>query len=216
MTTATANPFEMTVPAPGGGGKFENPPPGNHPARLVAIIDLGSQADNFNPGKFKRQCFLVWELIGVTMTGMKDVNHLIGERYTTSLNEKAKLRGMVKTWRGKDLKDDEKFDLTVMLGKPCLVTVAEVEGKDDKTYANLAGVSSVPKGMACGEPQRKPVFWFIGCGEDLPEWLPYCYGQKPADIIGASREMAQARGGKPAPAAGIPGYDAPEEDAAPF
>lgn len=203
---ATANPFEMTTPKPGEGGKFENPPAGNHPARLVAIIDLGSQPDSFNAGKFKRQCFLVWELIGVQMTGMVNVNHLIGERYTTSLNEKAKLRAMVKTWRGKDLKDDEKFDLTVMLGKPCLVTVAEVEGKNDKTYTNIAGVSSLPKGMTCGSPQREPAFWFIGCGKDLPDWLPYCYGQKASDIIGGSKEMIGGR------AAASLGAAAPTED----
>lgn len=195
MATATANPFQMTTPKTGESSKFENPPAGNHPGRLVAIIDLGSQSDNFNPGKWKRQCFLVWELIGVQMSGMKDTNHLIGQRYTTSLNEKAKLRDMVRTWRGKDLKDDEKFDITIMLGKPCLVTVAEVEGKNDKTYANLAGVTSVPKGMQVGEPQNEPVCWYIGCGKDLPDWIPYCYGQKVADIVGMSKEMIEARGG---------------------
>ncbi len=213
---ATANPFEMTTPKAGGdGGQFENPPAGNHPARLVAIVDLGSQPDNFNPGKYKRQCFLVWELIGVTMTGMKDTNHLTYERYTTSLNEKAKLRAMVKSWRGKDLKDDEKFDMAAMLGKACLVTIAEVQGKDDKTYANLAGVSPVPRGMTVGEAKREPVLWYIGCGADLPEWLPYCYGSKVADLVGGARELRS--GGRPSgngPAAGLP--DGAGDDEIPF
>lgn len=207
---ATANPFEMTTPKPGDGGTFENAPAGNHPAVLVAIVDLGSQPDNFNAGKHKRQCFLVWELIGVEKA--EGGNFLVGERYTTSLNEKAKLRAMVKSWRGKDLKDDEKFNLAVMLGKPCLVTLSEVDGKNDKTYVNLAGVSSVPKGMNVGKPEHEPVGWYIGCGKDLPAWLPYCYGSKVSDIIGASREMVsggKGGNGAPAPAAG-------DDEAEPF
>jgi hypothetical protein len=196
MSAAIANPFEMRTPAAGEGSKFENPPEGNHPGRLVAIVDLGSHADNFNPGKFKRQCFLVWELVGVQMTGMKDTNHLIGERYTFSLNEKAKLRGMIDTWRGKKLKDGEPFDVRKLLGQPCLVGVIENESKDgSKKYANLGSVSKLPTGMTVGEPQHKPVAWHIGCGEDLPSWLPYCYGQQVKDIIAGSKEAIASRGG---------------------
>lgn len=161
----------------GDGEGFAKAPPGNHPAALVAIVDLGDQKNEYKGVEtVQRRAFFCWELVLEKVPGTSR-NHLVGIDLTVSLNEKAKLRQWIEAWRGKKLADGEEYDISVLLGKKCLLNVEEKNG-----YPKVSGVAAVPRGMAVPEPQTKPFLW--GCekieeegGINLPDWLPYLYGE---------------------------------------
>lgn len=180
------------------GGNFGDiPPAGNHPAVLVALIDLGTQEVEYKGVKdWKRKVYMAWELVTEKMSGTKGANHVIARDFTFSFTPKSMLRGFVEKWRGKSFSEGEEFDLSVLVGKPCLLTVIQKTSANDNAYAKVEGVSAVPKGMKVDKPQRTPFQWGIE-EEKLPEadWLPYLYGNKIADVIMESSEKS----GKSAP-----------------
>jgi len=177
------------------GGDFEVAPGGNHPAVLVGIIDLGTQENKFgNEVNMAHQVLLAWEL---TQEKKKDGSPFIVIRhYTASLNQKAALRNLIKTWRGKDLADGEEFDPRKMLGKPCLLSVINKESGGGNTYAKVEGVTAVPKGMVVGQAVTEPISWAIGEGDyPNPAWMPYLIGKRVADVIQNSPEWKEWRYG---------------------
>lgn len=171
-----------TAKATKGGGDYEKAPPGNHPAVLVAMIDLGTQKTEFG-GEVKEQhrVFWVWELVTEkTKTGL---NHLIGMDLTFSLNENAKMRAFVEARLSRKIGDDEEYDVETELGKPCLLNVVEKKG-----YPKVETMSSVPKGMTVARPTHPLTLWkleeFEKTGKiDIPGWIPWLYGESiPAHI----------------------------------
>lgn len=169
----------------------ELPPAGTHPAVLIGLIDLGTHEETYQ-GKAtppKRKVMLVWELVTEKMSGMKDSNHVIANRYTFSLASKATLRKVLEDWRGKKYGDDEEVDISAVLGKSCLLSVNHTQS-GDRTFANVAGVQQVVKGMAVPPAQRKPVEWQVGYDLDqLPDWLPYLYGEPVAEVVKRCHEL---------------------------
>lgn len=161
-------------------GEFDKAPPGNHPAVLVAIIDLGVQENEYQGVKrYDERAYFCWELTSEKSTTGK--NHLIGIDLTVSMNEKAKLRKWIEAWRGKKLVEGEDFDITKLLGQKCLLSVAEKNG-----YPKVEGVGAVPKGMNVNAPEHTPILWDIDADEGktpIPEWLPWLYGSKLADVV---------------------------------
>lgn len=136
---------------------YELPPTGPHPAVLYRIIDLGSQkVDYKGETKLLRKVLLSWELH--CDERMRDGNlFTVHQRYTWSMNEKANLRQMLQQWRGVDFSDGEaeKFNIVTLLGKPCMLTITHTT-KNDKTYANINGVSRLYKGMEAPQPVNQP------------------------------------------------------------
>ncbi len=202
-----SNPFAMKVPLPGQGGFADTPPAGTHQAVLVAIIDLGTQMEDYQGEQKKaRKVFLAWELVQERAAGMPH-GHVIGKQYTLSYHQKAALRGLIKGWRGKDLADGEEFDLAKLKGKSCLVNVTH-STSGERTYANLGGVSPLPKGMPAVEPGVEPVLWYIGSDEPFPDaaWLPWSYGERLEEILNRSDEMkVRAPAGAAPPAGSVAG-----------
>jgi hypothetical protein len=70
--------------------------------------------------------------------------------YNLSMNEKAVLRRDIEAWAGKKMSNDiaGNFDIFTLLGRPCIVNITHIE-KGDATYANIIGMSPLPKGMVC-------------------------------------------------------------------
>jgi hypothetical protein len=68
----------------------------------------------------------------------------IGSKFTLSLHEKASLRKILQSWRGKAFTPEElkKFDVTTILGKPCLITVTHEPKDGGGVYANVGAVRS--------------------------------------------------------------------------
>lgn len=174
----------------GGDGNYEKAPPGNHPAVLVAMVDMGTQENEFK-GEVTEQhrVFFVWEL--VTEKTQAGKNHLIGIDLTLSLNEKAKLRGWVEARLGRPLREDEEYEVSQELGQPCLLNVVEKNG-----YPKIGGVSAVPKGMTV-QPATYPLTtWHLGQYEqtgkiEIPGWIPWLYGEPLSAHISRCQEIAE-------------------------
>lgn len=143
MITVSENSNTTSTPAPSG----------THFARCYSILDLGTHEKEFSGQKKRvREIRMSWELpseLHVFSEEKGEQPFCVHKTYTMSLHEKANLRHHLEAWRGKPFTEQELagFDLANVLGAPCLVTVVHVE-KNGKTYANIASVTSLPKGMA--------------------------------------------------------------------
>jgi hypothetical protein len=170
-------------------------PSGNHPAALVAMIDLGTHEEDFQGTKKKNhKVYLAWELTA------EEKHMVVGRDYTLSFSPKSALRGMVEKWRGKSFGDGEQFDLSKVLGKSCLIAIVHKQSTGgDRTYARIDGITPVPKGMTVPPPTKELVCWDMSSGTEPPAhpWIPYLYGEPIGDVIRRSYEWndRQAGGG---------------------
>lgn len=139
----------------GGGGDFTPVPQGTHIAICDQVVDLGKQViKSAQYGEsIKHQVYIRWQIpeerYEYTYEGEKrEGPSTIGKTYTVSLGEKANLRKDLQAWRGKPFTPDELrgFDIAKLLGVPATITVTHTE-KDGRTFANIASVGGIPKGM---------------------------------------------------------------------
>ena len=128
-------------------------PEGAFVARCYQIVDLGTtmQTGQF-PGK-KRKVQFIFELpteLHQFAEGESEKPFYARSIYNLSMNEKAVLRRDIESWAGKKMSNEiaENFDIFTLLGKPCMVNITHVT-KGDATYANIIGMSPVPKGLVC-------------------------------------------------------------------
>ena len=137
-------------------------PEGQHVARLVGIIDVGTQDSIFNGEvKKKPRIYLQFEVYAEDENGKALGDEfgnpfLIGQEFTASMSNKGKLLPFVNTWRGKPLAaEDFPFDFSRMLGKTGLMTVVHNHDKEDekKIYANISSIVPVPAKMRDGIPE---------------------------------------------------------------
>jgi len=164
-----------------GGSDFEPIAAGTYAARCYSMVHVGTITEEFE-GKPKTQnkIRLSWEL-PTELKVFKEENgeqpFFVSKDFTLSMHEKSSLRKYLEAWRGKAFTEAEaqSFDVTKLLGKECLVSVIH-EVKKGKTYAKIASVSTLPKGMVC-PPQINETFEFSWAEFDqvkfdmLPEWL---------------------------------------------
>lgn len=130
-----------------GGGNFEMAPAGTHLATCYRIIDLGTQKTNWQ-GQEKAQpkVLIAWELAGDKMADGRPFT--VSKRYTASLHEKAGLRKDLESWRGRKFSEDElkAFNISKLLGVPCMVCITHDHKEGGKTYVNVSSVMGIPKG----------------------------------------------------------------------
>lgn len=142
----------MPIIAKAQASNFMPPPPGTHAAVCVDIVDLGMLEVSFG-GKNKKQhkIRVVWQLAEVRHDNKP---FEASKRYTLSLHEKAALRKDLESWRGRPFTAEELegFDLEKLLGAAALLNIIE-EKKADKTYANIASIMRLPKGMESPTPR---------------------------------------------------------------
>lgn len=164
-----------------GGADFKPVPAGTHVAVCTMVVDMGVQPSaRFAP---KPQVYIRWELPNeVTEYTDKDGKKqsgpmVIGQKYTLSLSKKANLRGDLESWRGKMFTEEELkgFNLTNILGKPCMLGVTH-NVTPDKTYANIAAVMGLSKGIVAPKPSGELIAYSIDEHTDLvynklPNWL---------------------------------------------
>lgn len=131
----------------GDGKDFQPAPMGMHQAVCVDVVDLGV-LDVTWQGVTKQQhkINLAWQIAETRDDGKP---FLVFKRYTLSLGDKATLRKDLESWHGKKFTRDEEmgFDVETVIGVNCLLNITHNEVKD-KTYANVATVSPLMKGMA--------------------------------------------------------------------
>jgi hypothetical protein len=174
-----------------GGGSSEIPPSGNHPAVLVALIDLGTHEDEYQGKKVQnRKALFCWELPtehkadGTPFILAKDYNVM------AKISGKSKLRLMLESWRGQALKEGETVDLSSLLGKCCLLNIGHQVTSGGKTYAAILGLTPPVRGMTIPKPFHEPYSWHLSAGEPLrvPEWVPWLYGNAIEDWVAGARE----------------------------
>jgi hypothetical protein len=211
MSTETSSPFVIEA-TNSGGGSSELPPAGNHPAVLVAVVDLGTQERVYQGQKSEnRMVFLAWELPGEHKSDGS--SFVIGQDYNLipKVSVKTRLRQMLESWRGRPLGDKEKIDLGALLGRPCLINIGHETSKQGTEYARILGVTPPIKGMSIPKPFHDPYIWYFGSRPfDPPDWLPWLYGKSLESWIDDARETQLAT----APARNDPIPSAPvNEDA---
>lgn len=129
---------------------FTPAPPGLHQAVCVDVVDLGMQETQFGE---KRQLKIVWQL---KTRNEKGERFQIRGTYTQSLNEKARLRHDLESWRGRPFTKDElrAFDVEKLIGANCQIQVAHRVSAKGRTYANAQAIVPLAKGMAKIEPEN--------------------------------------------------------------
>jgi len=135
--------------------QFELAPEGTHIARCIQIVDLGTQSVEFN-GEKKEQhkARITWELPSETRV-FKEENgeqpFLVSKEFTVSLSDKANLRKVLESWRGKAFDETELqgFDIMNVLGVPCMLQIIHKTSKTGNKYAEISSVMKLMKGTNC-------------------------------------------------------------------
>jgi hypothetical protein len=143
----------MKAPVNSGGSQTRQiAPEGAYPARCYQIIDKGTTFDE-KWGNKKRKVQLLFELPTETAVFSEDKGEqpfFVKGVFNLTMGEKASLRKFIESWIGKKLTDAQAadFDITKLLGHPGMINIAH-NGKEDRVYANIMGISPLPKGFAC-------------------------------------------------------------------
>lgn len=136
-----------------GGSGYEPVAAGTYAARCIQMIHIGT-VEELIQGTLKKlnKVRITWEL----PTELKVFNEekglqpcVISKEFTLSMNEKATLRKFLASWRTVDFtdKEAESFDITALLGKPCMLAVVHKTSKSGNVYAEISSVSALVKGM---------------------------------------------------------------------
>jgi len=149
-------------------------PAGNHVARCYQMIHIGHVTDKIQgEEKTLNKVRIGWELpneLRVFNTDLGEQPMVISKEFTLSMNEKANLRRMLESWRGKGFTEEQakSFDITVLLGKPCMLNIIHrVSEKNGNTYAEVSSITPLPKGFVCPEQVNPILKWDY----DNPDWM---------------------------------------------
>lgn len=159
-------------------GGFNPIPEGVHTAVCYGLIDLGMQySEKFD--KKAQKVLIMWELPDETYKAEdgEERPRMLSKEYTMSLHEKSGLRKDLQAWRGRAFTDEELagFDLINILGKGCQIQIIHKDN-NGKTYANIASIMGLPKGMVIKKPESTLVFDLDSVAalheiESLPQWI---------------------------------------------
>ena len=168
----------LIVSETGGGSNISMLEEGSYAATCYMLVDIGLQNSEYY-GNSSRKIVIGWEIADefVEIDGEKKPR-VFSARYTASLNEKAILRRDLAAWRGKDFTEAElsQFNLRNIVGAPCLIQIIHKKSANGKTYANLASVMKLPKGMAAPKRTLDTIVYDIDESDPtevdkLPEWI---------------------------------------------
>ena len=146
-----------------GGAAFTPCPAGTYQARCIRLIDMGTQATDYQgETKTAHKLLMAFEILSDTERRDDGTPHIVSKRFTASLHEKSALRKVLASWRGRDFTPAElkAFDLAGVLDKTCLISLVD-NTKDGKTYTNIAAIMAAPKGTTAPEGT---------CNEPLMHW----------------------------------------------
>jgi len=151
-------------------------PAGTHLARCYSMVHVGTvewtyQGEIKNTDKV-RLTFELPDELRIFNADNGEQPMVISKEYTLSLHEKSNLRKELETWRGKKFDDSEteNFDVSKLIGQPCYLSIIHSTAKNNNTYANIGGISKLPKGITA-PPQINPSFEFNFDDCFDTEWL---------------------------------------------
>lgn len=158
-----------------GNQTFSPIPEGTHTAVCYGVIDLGKQY-NEKFDKSTDKVLIMWELPDEIEEG-QELPRVFSQRYTASLNSKSRLRKDLAAWRGRDFTEAEldDFNLRNILGTSCLIQIIHKEN-NGKTFANLASIMALPKGMPRPMPKHEIISFDLDTDsletlKDIPDWI---------------------------------------------
>ena len=155
---------------------------GSHVAVLYSIVDLGTHTSSWQgQEKNQQKVRFTFELPNELAEFNGETKPMvIGAEYTVSLADLSRLKPIIEGILGKKLTDAEKAnfsqsDFEKLLGKSCMISVVHNES-DGNTYANIATVSPLLKGVTVPEQVNPSVIYDIAQKEDdtfakLPEFM---------------------------------------------
>jgi hypothetical protein len=188
----------------GSGEVWEMPPEDNHPARLVAIIDLGTHSEPVfgKPAEEHdvHKVFFAWELVGDDKKS-NGSPFVVGRDFTLYLTDRSHLRKWVELM---GFKVGESFDFRSILGCPCLLQLKHEPSKKDPTkkYLNLESVSKPVqmKGYTFPAATLPNIFFDLDAEEanptdpaQVPTWLPFHFGSALPEVIMRSHEWKERK-----------------------
>lgn len=171
------------------------PPVGNHVARLINIVYLGTQHSPQYGDTFKLR--LTWELPNekaVFKENEGEKPFVVSKETSLSMGTKSALRPIVEGMLGCALQDEEayNFDIDELLGKDCMLYVT-IEENDKGKFAKINTATPLPKGMVCPPPVNNiKVLSFEKWDDDFFNKLPEFIRTK----ITQSKEYKQMKGEK--------------------
>jgi hypothetical protein len=186
----------MSIVAKNSGFTRELVPAGNYIARCYKMIEIGTVSEIvMGQTKTLHKVRVGWEL--PTETKVFDQTRgeqplVIDQEYTLSMNEKSNLRKMLESWRGKAFteKEAEAFDITKLLGAPCMLNIIHKQSKTGNSYEQISSVTAVPKGFQVPPQVNKNfVLSYDAWNQDLFDSLPDFIKQK----MMSSQEYAAMR-----------------------
>ena len=165
-----------------GGGNSTPVAAGTYAARCYSMIELGTIKGTYMGEDIEsHKVQITWELPTEKKVFKEDKGEQpfsISKEFTLSMHEKANLRKMLEGWRGKGFTDEEAkcFDITKLLGKPCMLSIIHKTSAQGKQYAVISSIATVPKGMTVPEQINKTFeLSFLDFNKDnfesLPDWL---------------------------------------------
>jgi len=169
----------LTFPVKGG-GDFKGLPSGSYIAICDMVVFLGLQPGSGLYPDPKFQVYIRYQVPSERVEFEKDGKKqegpcVIGQAFTASMHEKARVRKILESWRGRAFTDDEAavFDVATVLGKPCMLGIVEKDSKG-KTYSNISSVGPMPKGIPAPKAEGKLLYYApddVSQFDFLPQWI---------------------------------------------
>jgi len=159
-------------------------PADNYIARCYKMIQVGTVVENFQgQPKTMQKVRIGWELpteLKVFKEEKGPQPLVIEKEYTLSMAEKANLRAILTSWRGLGFSEEEAkaFDITKLIGAPCMLNVIHKPSKTDATkiYEEISSITKLPKGTTCPAAINPPFIlsydaWDEVKFESLPDFI---------------------------------------------
>ena len=164
-----------------GGASYPPMPAGLKLAICYGLYDLGHHYDE-KYDKTNQECTILWEVpserieIDDKETGAKkNLPRAISQTYNVTLGEKANLRKMLESWRGKGFTAEElkAFDIKNILGQPCQLQIVHKLSKDGtKTYANIASIVQAQNQPEVVTAENNLQYFSFEDKMEIPEYTP--------------------------------------------
>lgn len=151
----------MAIIAENNGGNFPIMEAGNYLARCYQMVQIGTVEEEYKGQKKSvPKAILGFEFpteLNVFTPEKGEQPYALSKEFTLFMNDKANLRKFLESWRGKGFSEEEakKFDISVLIGKPCMINVIHKENSSGNMRAIIQSVAPLTKGVTC-PPQINP------------------------------------------------------------
>lgn len=197
---------------------YEIVPSGTHIARCYSMIHIGTIEEEYmGEKKDRNKVRLGFEIPSEMRNFHRGVGKMprpmpmsISKEYTLTMFEKGNLRKDLESWRGKGFTDAEanSFDITKLLGVPCMISVVHKTSKKGTEYALISTISPLMKDSKCPDMKNKE-FQFNYNDNFDENWLKHECPEYLATQIKNSQEYGQTQLGEHT---GIPAVDKAVEE----